>query len=61
MQRPDVLVERGETPFLHVLASNTNAVRLYERMGFRQRIRTEMVVAGSVSSCHRSPSSTPPN
>lgn len=27
--------ERGETPFLHVLASNTNAVRLYESLGFR--------------------------
>ena len=26
--------ERGETPFLHVLASNTNAVRLYESLGF---------------------------
>jgi ribosomal protein S18 acetylase RimI-like enzyme len=28
---------RGEIPFLHALASNTNAIRLYERMGFRHR------------------------
>ena len=28
---------RGETPFLHALASNTGAVRLYETMGFRLR------------------------
>jgi ribosomal protein S18 acetylase RimI-like enzyme len=25
---------RGETPFLHVAASNTNAIRLYEALGF---------------------------
>jgi ribosomal protein S18 acetylase RimI-like enzyme len=37
--------ERGETPFLHVLASNTGAVRLYEHLGFRLRLRTEIVVA----------------
>jgi ribosomal protein S18 acetylase RimI-like enzyme len=28
---------RGETPFLHALASNAGAVRLYESMGFRVR------------------------
>ena len=28
-------MERGETPFLHVLRSNVNAVGMYERMGFR--------------------------
>ncbi|WP_051457998.1 GNAT family N-acetyltransferase [Microbispora sp. ATCC PTA-5024] len=27
--------ERGETPFLHVVAYNTNALRLYESLGFR--------------------------
>jgi ribosomal protein S18 acetylase RimI-like enzyme len=31
--------ERGETPFLHVLATNTNAVRLYESIGFTARRR----------------------
>ncbi|MCI2419483.1 GNAT family N-acetyltransferase [Saccharopolyspora sp. K220] len=36
--------ERGETPFLHVLASNTNAVRLYESLGFRLRLRTTILV-----------------
>ena len=28
---------RGETPFLHVAASNVNAIRLYESLGFRFR------------------------
>jgi ribosomal protein S18 acetylase RimI-like enzyme len=28
---------RGETPFLHAAASNTNAIRLYESLGFRLR------------------------
>jgi ribosomal protein S18 acetylase RimI-like enzyme len=31
---------RGETPFLHVLATNTNAIRLYENLGFVVRRRT---------------------
>jgi GNAT superfamily N-acetyltransferase len=31
---------RGETPFLHVLRSNVNAVALYERMGFRHHCET---------------------
>ena len=25
---------RGETPFLHVVATNARAIALYERMGF---------------------------
>lgn len=28
-------MQRNETPFLHVMHDNTNARRLYERMGFR--------------------------
>ena len=32
--------ERGETPFLHAAASNVNAIRLYESLGFRLRRRT---------------------
>lgn len=31
------IVARGETPFLHALASNTNAVRLYRELGFELR------------------------
>ncbi|MCX5208038.1 GNAT family N-acetyltransferase [Kitasatospora sp. NBC_00240] len=31
---------RGETPFLHAAASNTDAIRLYESLGFRLRRTT---------------------
>jgi ribosomal protein S18 acetylase RimI-like enzyme len=30
---------RGEVPFLHALASNVSAIRLYEELGFRVRQR----------------------
>ncbi|MER5650510.1 GNAT family N-acetyltransferase [Streptosporangium sp. NPDC002524] len=36
--------ERGETPFLHVVASNTNALRLYESLGFRLRRAVTLVL-----------------
>jgi len=29
--------QRGDTPFLHVLASNHTAIALYERLGFTLR------------------------
>ena len=28
---------QGNTPFLHVLSSNTRAIKLYERLGFEKR------------------------
>lgn len=31
------ILARGEIPFLHAYASNTNAIRLYETLGFRLR------------------------
>lgn len=37
--------ERGETPFLHTSAENTNAIRLYESLGFRLRRRTAFLAA----------------
>ncbi|MET8976771.1 GNAT family N-acetyltransferase [Streptomyces sp. NPDC004539] len=37
--------ERGEVPFLHTGASNTNAIRLYESLGFRLRRRTAFLAA----------------
>ena len=37
--------ERGETPFLHTGAQNTNAIRLYEALGFRLRRRTAFLEA----------------
>ena len=36
--------ERGETPFLHTLASNTTAIRLYESIGFTLRRRTNFLL-----------------
>jgi len=35
---------RGETPFLHVAGSNTNAIRLYQSMGFDIRQATTFTV-----------------
>jgi ribosomal protein S18 acetylase RimI-like enzyme len=44
---------RGETPFLHAAATNTNAIRLYEQLGFVVRLRPIFQVlrvpAGEVS------------
>ncbi|NKQ26213.1 GNAT family N-acetyltransferase [Streptomyces galbus] len=37
--------ERGETPFLHTGAGNTDAIRLYESLGFRLRLRTVFLAA----------------
>ncbi len=34
---------RGEKPFLNVAASNTNAIRLYESLGFKVRTESEAV------------------
>ncbi|MFI1354356.1 GNAT family N-acetyltransferase [Streptomyces sp. NPDC020898] len=36
---------RGEIPFLHAAAGNTNAIRLYESLGFRLRRRTAFMGA----------------
>lgn len=36
------IAARGETPFLHTFAANTNAIRLYEKLGFV--LRTPMSV-----------------
>jgi ribosomal protein S18 acetylase RimI-like enzyme len=38
------ILDRGETPFLHSRADNTRAIRLYERLGFRQRLAGHFVV-----------------
>jgi predicted GNAT family acetyltransferase len=35
--------ERGETPFLHVASSNTEAISLYEAMGYAGRRSFEVV------------------
>lgn len=47
------IVERGQTPILHVAEHNHNAKRVYERLGFVERRKLEFVAA-------RTPS-TPPS
>ncbi|KRC85919.1 GCN5 family acetyltransferase [Achromobacter sp. Root83] len=37
---------RGESPFLHVLGSNLNAIALYERLGFALRQRLSLTLIG---------------
>ena len=37
------VLARGETPFLHAFATNTAAIRLYERLGFRMRTEVGVV------------------
>ncbi len=39
----DRIRSRGETPYLNLAASNTNALRLYEALGFKVRTDSEVV------------------
>ncbi len=38
------IVARGETPFLHVIAENTGAIALYEKLGLRVRQRRRLTL-----------------
>jgi predicted GNAT family acetyltransferase len=40
------VVARGETPFLHAFADNTNAIALYGRLGFATRWQPMLMVFG---------------
>ncbi len=42
--------ERGETPLLHAAASNVNAIRLYESLGFALRRHTRFVALRALAS-----------
>lgn len=44
------IIERGDQPFLHVAASNTGAIRLYERLGFV--VRREVAFHGYRTPSH---------
>jgi ribosomal protein S18 acetylase RimI-like enzyme len=39
---------RGETPFLHVREDNVGAIELYERIGFRRRVTSQLAVLRKV-------------
>ncbi|MEU2426432.1 GNAT family N-acetyltransferase [Streptomyces sp. NPDC007851] len=39
--------ERGETPFLHAAPDNATAIRLYESIGFTERLRGRTLPARS--------------
>jgi ribosomal protein S18 acetylase RimI-like enzyme len=38
------ILARGETPFLHVREDNLRAIALYQRLGFRTRLRSHLAV-----------------
>jgi predicted GNAT family acetyltransferase len=38
------IASRGETPFLHVVATNTNAIRLYRSLGLDVRLTRSLTV-----------------
>ena len=44
---PSAILERGETPFLHVAEGNDAALRVYERLGFRRRRTVEFAFVES--------------
>ncbi len=46
---------RGALPFLHVRAENAAAVRVYERLGFRTRIQTQVAVVHRPSGARTPP------
>jgi ribosomal protein S18 acetylase RimI-like enzyme len=39
------MLRKGQTPFLHVLNDNSNAIRIYEGLGFVRRIEISLVSA----------------
>src|SRR5689334_8208682 len=41
-------LRRKETPFLHVMADNVSAIRMYERMGFRRHAQVTLRVVSRV-------------
>jgi len=51
--------ERGETPFLHSRADNARAIRLYEKLGFRERKRGHYAVLRRVAPPSYGPEADP--
>ena len=42
----DLILQRGETPFLHSYASNAAAISVYRTLGFVERIGVEVTMIG---------------
>ncbi len=38
------IIARGETPFLHTREDNVRAIELYQRLGFRTRLRSHLAL-----------------
>ena len=43
------MMEKGETPILHVRADNSRAIGLYKRLGFVERRRFEFLISVPLS------------
>ena len=43
------IINRGETPFLHVRPENTRAVKLYESLGFQNRVLLHYLLVNKVA------------
>ncbi len=48
------ITERNEIPFLHVRTENVDAIRVYEKIGFKTRRRINIVVVKNEQSAHLS-------
>jgi predicted GNAT family acetyltransferase len=46
------ITKRNETPFLHVRTENVNAIRVYEKLGFKIRRLINIVVVKNEQSAH---------
>jgi GNAT superfamily N-acetyltransferase len=46
------ILDRGETPFLHVAAENAGAIRVYKSLGFKKRIAFEVAVLRKEAAPH---------
>jgi predicted GNAT family acetyltransferase len=53
------ITRRNETPFLHVREENVDAIRVYEKLGFKTRRKMNIVVVKNEQSAHQVSSNRP--